>query len=105
MPTRPVAVPGSDPIREIGLTLREPSGNCGATVSFTCWLTPLAVTVIVAGVACATAVVVTVIGTDQVPAGMVKVAGTLAAGESLERLTAIPPAGAGPCRFTKAVVW
>src|SRR5438046_5356198 len=103
MVTRPVAVPGSDPIREIGAMLSELSGCGGATVTFACWLTPLAVTVIVAAVACVTADVVTGIDADHAPAGTVKVAGTLTAGEALERLSTIPLAGAGPWRFAKAV--
>src|SRR5690348_8316702 len=68
MVTRPVAVPGSDPIREIGLMLRELGACCGATVIFTCWLTPPADTVIVAAVACVTAEVVTGIDHDHEPA-------------------------------------
>src|SRR4051794_41054713 len=103
MPTSPVAVPGSEPIREIGSMLSELTGRGGATVIFTRWLAPLAVTVIVAPAACATAEVVTGIDADHEPAGMVYVAGTLAAGESLDRLSATPPAGAGPCRFTQTV--
>ena len=39
--TRPVALPESDPIREIGSILRESGGRAGATVIFACLLTPL----------------------------------------------------------------
>ena len=45
------------------------------------------------------------IDADQEPAGTVKVAGTLTAGESLERLRTIPPSGVGPCRFAQAIAW
>jgi hypothetical protein len=103
MVTRPVAVPGSDPIREIGLMLSELGACCGATVIFTCWLTPPADTVIVAAVACVTAEVVTGIDIDHEPAGTVTVAGTLAAGESLETFSTIPPAGAGPWRLAPTI--
>src|SRR4051812_7437505 len=103
MVTLPVAVPGSDPIREIGSILRVSGGRGGATVSVACWLTPLELAVIVAAVVAVTAVVVTGIDADHAPAGTVKVEGTLAAGELLERLSTIPPAGAGPCRSTQAV--
>ena len=104
MLTSPVALPGSDPIREIGAMLSPVGGIAGATVIVACWVTPPAVTVIVAGVACVTADVVTWTGIDHVPAGMMMVAGTLAAGELLERFTTSPPAGAGPWRFTKTSV-
>src|SRR5262245_52827022 len=103
MVTRPVAVPGSDPIREIG-SIRSVSGvRGGATVSVACLLVPPAVTVIVAAVACVTAEVVTGIDADHAPAGTVTVAGTLTAGLSLERLSSTPPAGAGPFRSIQAV--
>src|SRR4051794_12275391 len=101
MLTSPEAVPGSDPIREIGKMLSALGGCCGATVIVTCWRTAPADTVIVAGVACVTADVVTGIDADHAPAGTVTVAGTLAAGESLETLSTIPPAGAGPWRLAQ----
>src|SRR5262245_8507581 len=103
MVTFPVAVPGSDPIREIGSIRRVSGVRGGATVSVACLLVPPAVTVIVAAVACVTAEVVTGIDADHAPAGTVKVAGTLAAGLSLDRLSTTPPAGAGPFRSTQAV--
>src|SRR5262249_54153399 len=103
MLTSPVAVPGSDPIREIGWMLSELGGRCGATVIVTCWLTPLELTVIVAAVACVTAEVVTGIDIDHAPAGTVTVAGTLTAGESLETLSTTPPAGAGPWRLAQTI--
>src|SRR3954471_6354735 len=103
MLTSPVAVPGSDPIREIGLMLSELGGFAGATVIFTCWLTPPADTVIVAAVACVTADVVTGIDIDHAPAGTVTVGGTLAAGESLVTLSTTPPVGAGPWRFAQTI--
>src|SRR3954454_12908120 len=103
MLTSPVAVPGSDPIREIGLMLSALGGSGGATVIFTCLLTPLAVTVIVAVVGCVTADVVTGIDIDHEPAGTVTVAGTLAAGESLVTLSKRPPVGAGPWRFAQTI--
>ena len=104
MLTSPVALPGSDPIREVGAMLRPVGAIAGATVIVACWVTPPAVTVIVAGVACVTVDVVTCTGIDHVPAGMVTDAGTLAAGELLEKFTTSPPAGAGPWRFTKTSV-
>src|SRR4051794_922674 len=100
MPTSPVAVPGSEPIREIGSMLSELTGRGGATVIFTCWLAPLAVTVIVAPAACATAEVVTGIDADHAPAGVGYVAGAPAAGGALGRPRETPPAGAGPGRVT-----
>src|SRR5205823_4178249 len=105
MVTRPVAVPGSDPIRETGSILSVSGVRGGATVSVACLLTPPLLTVIVAAVVCATAEVVTGIDADQEPAGTVKVAGTLTAGLSLDRLSTTPHAGTGPSRSTQAVGW
>ena len=57
---------------------------------------------IVATVVPVTAVVVSGTEADHTPSGTVIVAGTLTVGESLERLTTAPPAGAGPDRSTQA---
>src|SRR4051812_8967854 len=105
MVTRPLAVPGSDPIREIGSILSVSGARGGATVSVACLLAPPAVTVTVAAVACVTADVATGIDAAPEPSGTVKAAGTLAAGLSLERFSVSPPAGAGPFRSPQAVAW
>ena len=39
--TSPVAVPGSDPIREIGSMVTDWGVRGGVTVTVACWLTPL----------------------------------------------------------------
>ena len=98
--TSPVAVPGSDPIREIGSIVTDSGGRGGVTVTVVCWLTA-------------------VVGRrdrgdggrghgrrrqrdgpgPDTPRGRSSSAGRLTAGELLERLTTAPPAGAGPGRF------
>src|SRR5262249_20215339 len=103
MVTRPVALPGSDPIREIGSILRVSGARGAPTVILACLLTPLKVTGIVPRVAPPTPAAAPGADAAQAPGGPLKAAGPLTAGESLERLSRAPPAGAGPSRSTQAV--
>src|SRR5439155_8239121 len=77
------------------------SGGCPA-VSVSCdrTLIPFQVAVTVAVVGAVTALVWTLNETDASPAAAVTVAGTFTAGESLDRLTTAPPAGATPLSMT-----
>jgi hypothetical protein len=72
----------------------------GATVRTAVLLTPPCAAEIVAAVEAATPVVVIVNLADVVPAGIVRLAGTTAAGDELWSVTTASPAGAGAFNVT-----
>ena len=97
--TRPNELPPS-PITEVGVSVSDAGGGRGVSVICDCTLTPCQLAVIVTGVLVVTLLVGMVKGAEKLPAGTVTVAGGLAAGELLERLTRAPPAGAWPFSIT-----
>jgi len=83
------------PLTLDGLSVTDRSAG-GLTVTVACSETPLRLPVIVTPTCAATAVVLIVKVAEDLPAGMVTVAGTVAAFEPLESFTTSPPEGAGP---------
>lgn len=79
------------------------AGPGGATVNVAVTEDPYAVAVIFAGVEVATAVVVMGNVVDVVPATTVAELGGVALFEPEERVTMVPPAGAGPVKVTVPV--
>src|SRR5581483_6590841 len=90
------------PVVELTPSETDAGGCCGSRVSGACTVAPFKVALIVALVAAVTVLVVMVTETEELPATIVAVAGTLAADESLARLTTRPPDGAGPFNCTTA---
>jgi hypothetical protein len=103
-----VPLEGDPPITLFGLSVSEvrvgPEAGGGVTVRDAVRVTPAWEAEIVTDVELATAIVVTWNVPIAVPAGMVTLAGTVAADVLLlERETTVPPAGAGPLRVTVPV--
>jgi len=91
------------PTVEVGERDTEAGGGCGRSVSVVCAVPPFQLAVTVAAVGAATVLVGTGKKVEKEPAGTVTVAGGLTAGESLDRLTTAPPAGAWPLSITVAL--
>ena len=79
---------------EVGLSVSDVGGSCGVNVTCACALTPFQLAVIVTTVFAVTVLVGMGNETEKLPGATVAVAGGLAAGELLVRLTTAPPAGA-----------
>lgn len=91
------------PATDAGFSETELRPAPAVTISAAVLLAPLYVAVIVAFVAEVTAAVVTVKFAVVLPAGTVKLAGTVAEELLLDRATAIPPVGAAALRVTVPV--
>jgi hypothetical protein len=87
---------------DIGLTSNDVGAGLGVIVTFHVWVTPAALAVMLATVVVETGLVWIENPVPLTPAGMVTLAGTAAAGESVERLTLNPagPASPPPSRST-----
>lgn len=84
----------------VGLSVSDVGASCGVSVTCACSALPFRLALIVTSVFAVTALVGRLIEADGLPAATVAVAGGLAAGESLVRLTASPPGGACPLNIT-----
>jgi hypothetical protein len=100
-----VTTPCEPFVVDIGLTSNEVGAGPGVSVTFHVWVTPPALAVMLATVFVLTALVWMGKPVPLTPAGIVTVAGTDAAGESVERLTLNPdgPARPPPSRSTHPV--
>jgi len=97
-----VANEPAEPLTEAGLNAMDAGCPWGVIVSCDCVLAPFQPAVMLASVFAATWLVGIESETDESPARIVASAGTIAAGESLERLIDAPPAGAWPFSMTIA---
>src|SRR5882672_1685460 len=97
--TRPNELPES-PTTAVGFSVNVAGGCCGVSVIWLCTVVPFQLPVIVTSVVAVTPLVGIVNGAEKDPAGTSTVAGGLAAGELLDRLTSAPPAGAWPFSMT-----
>jgi len=90
------------PTVEVGDSVSDAGCGCGRSVTCPCALTPFQLAVSVAVVGAATAFVGSGNETEKSPGATVTVAGALSAGESLDKRTTAPPAGAWPSSITMA---
>lgn len=91
------------PVTEAGLRVMADGWPCGVTVMLELTEAPFSVAVIVTGVLAVTLLACTAAATCEPAAGTLTLAGTVIAGELLERLSVTPAAGARP--LMEIVAW
>src|SRR5450432_122211 len=97
--------PPDCPTVEAGLSAIDVGGCCAVNVTCDCALTPFQVAVSVAVVFAVTVLVGMASEAEALPGATLATAGGCTAGESLERFTTAPPAGARPFSMTIASGW